>query len=65
VKRAVCDSDRVHAASHIALTTTSPARAMRDLTLSSGKAETLPVCHGMLVGNMPHPQGYNACGALF
>ena len=60
VKRAVCDCDRVHAASHIALTRPAPARAMRDLTLSSGKAETLPVCHGMLgllAGNMPHPPG--------
>jgi hypothetical protein len=35
--------------------TACPARAKGDLTLSSGKAETLPVCHGMLAGNAASP----------
>jgi hypothetical protein len=65
VKRAVCDSEQGACRQSCRIDAACPARAKRDLTLSSGKAETLPVCHGMLVANMPHPQGCNACGALF
>jgi len=69
VKRAVCDCDRQGACRQsYRIDTTCPARARRDLTLASGKAETQPVCHGMLgllAGNMPRPQGHDACGALF
>jgi hypothetical protein len=59
VKRAVCDCEQGACRQSYRIDTNCPARAMRDLTLSSGKAETLPVCHGMLgllAGNMPHPQ---------